>query len=152
MFISTPQTEFELYRIHIVYGSIQHIRKRRIYLEVFYARKVLKILRFTEYSLLQNTTGQLFLKHIKLIRKDVVKDHFIIIVPLVIPSNFLIKLSLFVTIQPVLLCNMRSIVPTKPGPRLAGTGWKTSWLHINVTTNLWRNDCSCLISSIAPSS
>ena len=29
--------------------------------------------------------------------------------------------------------------------------WKTSWLHINVSTNLWRNDHSLLISLIAQS-
>ena len=33
----------------------------------------------------------------------------------------------------------------KRDPRLAGTGWKTSGLHINAITNLWRNNCIFLI-------
>ena len=37
------------------------------------------------------------------------------------------------------------------GSRLAKTRWKTSWLHINVTTNLWTNDYILLISFIVPS-
>ena len=39
MFISTPQTEFELHRLHIAYDRIQHMRKRRIYLGVLCTRK-----------------------------------------------------------------------------------------------------------------
>ena len=31
---------------------------------------------------------------------------------------------------------------------VAGTECKTSWLHINVRSNLWKNDCSLLISFI----
>ena len=53
---------------------------------------------------------------------------------------------------------IENIVPAIPGyrleqveSRLAGPARKTSWLHINVRTNLCRNDCSCLISSIVPS-
>ena len=38
------------------------------------------------------------------------------------------------------------------GSRLPGTRWKTSRLHKNVTTNLWRNDCRLLISFIVLSS
>ena len=34
---------------------------------------------------------------------------------------------------------------------VTGTGWKPYRLHINVTTNLWRNDCSLLISLTVPS-
>ena len=37
------------------------------------------------------------------------------------------------------------------GSRLAETRWKTSWLHINLTTNLWTNDYNLLISFIVPS-
>ena len=46
---------------------------------------------------------------------------------------------------------IENIVPAMPGLRLARTWWKTSRLHINATTNLWRNEFSCLISSIVPS-
>ena len=37
------------------------------------------------------------------------------------------------------------------GSSLDGTGWKTPQLHINVTANLWRNDCNSLVLSIVPS-
>ena len=37
------------------------------------------------------------------------------------------------------------------GSSLDGTGWKTPQLHINVTANLWRNDCNSMVLSIVPS-
>ena len=36
---STPQTEFELHRLHIVYGIIHHMKKRNIRPEIFCTRK-----------------------------------------------------------------------------------------------------------------
>ena len=51
---------------------------------------------------------------------------------------------------------MENVVPPMPGSHLEEVGsclsetiWKASQLHINVTTYLWRNYCSCLVFPIA---
>ena len=53
---------------------------------------------------------------------------------------------------------IENIILAMPESRLEQTGsclpetrWKTSWLHINVTTNLWTNDYNLLISFVVPS-
>ena len=54
--------------------------------------------------------------------------------------------------------NMENIIPAsfwfrleQSASRLAWARWKTSRLHINVTTNLWRYHCGLLILLIVPS-